>query len=189
LARKKRGGVMASPLYKAGVDLDTLFMARVNAKRAEVGIKVAGVDISNRYETIGGAAAIAATGFKAAGIDIGSLFRGVGAFNMVAGYYDTGAGNIYTGYYAPTGTGTLTPNTYAGSVIQYMMDLYSAGAPGFYLYIDGIHPQNFFTSLVINGHTFASAAAGYTAPSYTQWFWSGIHADLGSGGSYPVVMS
>lgn len=37
-----------------GVDLDTLFKARSSTKRADIGIRVGGVDISNRYEPTNG---------------------------------------------------------------------------------------------------------------------------------------
>jgi hypothetical protein len=59
-------------------DLDALLMARVNAKRADVGYAVAGVDISNRYEPIGNGTPIAATGFKSGDVDLANLFRNIG---------------------------------------------------------------------------------------------------------------
>ena len=58
-------------------DLDALFMARVNTKRADVGYTIAGVDISNRYEPIASGTPIAATGFKSGGTDLANLFRGI----------------------------------------------------------------------------------------------------------------
>ena len=71
---------MASGFVVAGRgDLDALFAARVSAKRADVGFAVAGVDISNRYETIGATTPIAATGYKAAGVDLANLFKGSGS--------------------------------------------------------------------------------------------------------------
>lgn len=69
---------MATGLLKTGVDLDTLFMARVNAKRADVGIlSNGGVDISNRFEPIGAGTPIANVNFKSVGVDIATLFRDI----------------------------------------------------------------------------------------------------------------
>lgn len=58
-------------------DLDSLFMARQNAARANVGFTVVGVDLANRYEPIGSASPIAATGFTSGGTDLASLFRDI----------------------------------------------------------------------------------------------------------------
>jgi len=57
-------------------DLDALFALRVSAQRADVGYKVANVDLSNRYEQIGASTPIVATGFKTGGTDLASLFKG-----------------------------------------------------------------------------------------------------------------
>lgn len=59
-------------------DLDTLFKARTSAKRADVNIKVLGIDISNRYETRA-TAPIAATGYATVGTDLAQLFENSGA--------------------------------------------------------------------------------------------------------------
>ena len=67
---------MTTTLYKAGVDLDTLFKARASAKRADVGIKYLGVDLANRYD-IRTSAAQANTGFRAAGVDLAQLFQDI----------------------------------------------------------------------------------------------------------------
>jgi hypothetical protein len=120
------------------------------------------------------------------------LFRNISAplttHAMVTGDYDTGAGAYYVGFYGVLAMGSLTPGTFGGYTINYMMDLYQDGADGFYLFIQGAHPQNFFTSLQINGHTFLSSAATYSSSSGTEWKWLGVLADLGAGGSYPVAM-
>jgi hypothetical protein len=60
-------------------DLDTLFLARVGAARANVGFTVGGVDLANRYEPIGTASPIAATGFRSGGTDLANLFRDINA--------------------------------------------------------------------------------------------------------------
>jgi hypothetical protein len=60
-------------------DLDALFQARANAARANVGYQVAGVDIANRFEQIGGGTPIAALGLQSAGVDLASLFRDIAA--------------------------------------------------------------------------------------------------------------
>jgi len=58
-------------------DLDTLFMARQSAARANVGFTVAGVDLASRFEPIGSATPIAATGFRAVSADLATLFRDI----------------------------------------------------------------------------------------------------------------
>lgn len=69
---------MTSNYKAAGVDLDSLFMARVNTKRADVGFDVAGIDVSNRWETIGDGTPRANVNYKAGGIDLAQLFRDIG---------------------------------------------------------------------------------------------------------------
>jgi hypothetical protein len=51
-----------SGYFSGGTDLDALFMARVNAARAAVGYQVAGVDLAQRFEPIGGGTPRAAVG-------------------------------------------------------------------------------------------------------------------------------
>lgn len=69
---------MASGYTSGGVDLDALFAARVGTARANVGLQVAGVDLAQRYEAIGAAAASAACGYQSGGVDLSSLFLGPG---------------------------------------------------------------------------------------------------------------
>lgn len=64
-------------LTASAADLDTLLMARVNTKRADVGFQVASVDISNRYEPIGSGTPRAATGFVVGTADLAILFRDI----------------------------------------------------------------------------------------------------------------
>jgi hypothetical protein len=112
-----------SGLFKAGVNLDTLFMARVNAKRADVGIRSAGVDVSNRWETIGTGTPIAATNIRSAGTDLASLFRNisqplthtVSAPSQVSGYCSrvtVGSCTATTSAALATVTGGVGPFTY-----------------------------------------------------------------------------
>ena len=71
---------MTCGLQRNGTDLDAIFMARVNAKIADVNIKSnGGVDISNRFEAKGSATAVAATNIKTAGADLNTLFRDIAA--------------------------------------------------------------------------------------------------------------
>lgn len=77
------------------VDLDDVFKARANAKRADVNFKVGGVDISNRYEqTIDGTTDIIPfnTYFKVGGTDLRYLFQDIDYFAIT-----------------PTPTPTMTP--------------------------------------------------------------------------------
>jgi hypothetical protein len=67
-----------SGYFSGGTDLDALFMARVNAARAAVGYQVAGVDLAQRFEPIGGGTPRAAVGYQSGGVDLASLFRAIG---------------------------------------------------------------------------------------------------------------
>lgn len=97
------------------VDIDTLFAPRVSAKRADVGYKVNGSDISNLFETSAGGDTIAFnTGFKTGGVDIGTLFA---ALSPVIQYYLTvysgsGTGLYISASYAPI-TASNAPTHYA----------------------------------------------------------------------------
>jgi hypothetical protein len=63
----------------SGVDLDTVFRVRLGVKRADVGYKVAGVDLSERYEKRGGTGMVAVTGYKVEGVDLNELFAPPGS--------------------------------------------------------------------------------------------------------------
>ena len=59
-----------------GVDLDTLFKVRSSTKRADVGIKTGGIDISNRYEPTNGSDQITAdTNIKTNNTDLRYVFQ------------------------------------------------------------------------------------------------------------------
>lgn len=69
---------MATGYEKGGVDLDTLFMARVNTKAADTGYKVAGGnDLSDEFEPIGDGTKIADVGYDDGGVDISNIFRDI----------------------------------------------------------------------------------------------------------------
>lgn len=69
---------MPSNIKVSSTDLDDLFEARTTAKIADVGYKVAGVDISNRYEKLASGSATTTTNYKTAGADLNTLFAGLG---------------------------------------------------------------------------------------------------------------
>jgi hypothetical protein len=194
---------MASGLFKAGVDLDTLFMARVNVKRADVGIKVVGVDISNRYEAIGAATAIANVGFKSVGVDLATLFRDINqslqTHTLTSAIYDAtaeiGSTTIYRGFSTHVfgGFGALAPTTYAGAQVQTILDGYFGGSSGniFLVEMAGVRAANFFSSITVNGITYLTSAASFGvgaaggAPS--SWSWPSM-AGL-TAGSYPIAIN
>jgi hypothetical protein len=78
---------MATGITVNGVDLDSIFKARVSAKRADVEFEVAGTDISNRYEpanTLSKSKITYNTGFIANGSDLKDLFmdKNYNPFNL-----------------------------------------------------------------------------------------------------------
>ena len=76
------------------VDIDTLFAPLTGTKRADVGYKVAGSDISNLFEPSAGGDLIGFdTNFKSGGTDIANMFKAISA-----------------GSPTPTPTPTLTPS-------------------------------------------------------------------------------
>lgn len=69
---------MTTGFEKGGVDLDTLFMARVNTKIADTGYEVSnGDDLADVFEGRNGGNQIANTGFEDGGVDLASLFRDI----------------------------------------------------------------------------------------------------------------
>lgn len=67
---------MPSKYTVNGVDLDTIFKARSSVKRADIGIKVGGVDISNRYEPTNGSDQITTnTDIKTNNTDLRYVFQ------------------------------------------------------------------------------------------------------------------
>jgi hypothetical protein len=182
---------VASGLLKAGVDLDTLFRARVSAKRADVGFKVGGTDISNRYETIGGAAAIAATGFKAASIDLASLFLGASQHSLTAGAGTVTPGYTFIGLFVSLAVGSITPTTFGGLQILAMADQTNTGDSsinGFIVQLNTVVAQSFFNTITINGRTYTSASSAFSTGSASQWRWP-TYAGLANTGVYPVGIS
>lgn len=76
-----------------GTNISTLFHARVNAKRADVGYQASGVDISNTYEAYHtGSTKAAATGFKQGANDLSDLFQKLNETGTVV--WTTTAGSI-----------------------------------------------------------------------------------------------
>lgn len=175
-------------------DLDALFLARVSAKRADVGLRVAGVDLSNRFEPIGAGTPIAATGFRSGGTDLASLFRSISqpltTHTLTAGRFFQSGFFEWLGFAIGT-MGSISPTTYGGVPINQMMDGNDgAGGPttfSVWLGQAGL-PQSFFNSVSINGRVFTSASAGFgTTGSVSMWNW-GTAAGLANGGVYPVGM-
>lgn len=112
---------MASGIARAGVDLDSLFLARVSAKIADVGYRVAGVDISNRYEGRGGTTAIANTGLTSVGVDLASLFRNISAplVALTARTASASAASIgATATYALSSTGDILASVSSSNVVD-----------------------------------------------------------------------
>lgn len=169
-------------------DLDALFLARVNAKRADVGFQVAGVDISNRYEPIGAGTPIAATGFKSGGTDLASLFRNIGepvatVLNLTAGFQST---NLFG--YKRGAFGALAPDVWKGVNVNELYDL----QPGtFRFVVAGTFAQGAFTSIVTNSKTFNSAAASTfnSSGGITTWIWNTQAAGFSSGNNYTVTIN
>jgi hypothetical protein len=191
---------MASGLLTGGVDLDSRFMARVNAKRADVGFKVGGVDVSNRWETIGSGTPIAATGFKAAGTDLASLFRNISeplgtSYALHATSYDTGFGSDGVGFSSIWAAGTLSPGAFKGQTITNMEDVLHniLGDPAFFQFVVvGAQVRGLFTSIVLNGRTFLSSSANFTAGgggADSYWSWPATTAGLVNGGNYTPLIS
>ncbi len=70
---------MANEYKYQGSDLASRFATRSSAKRADVGYKINGVDVSNYWEkTSGGDQINYDTGFKSGGVDFRYLFRSSG---------------------------------------------------------------------------------------------------------------
>lgn len=107
---------MASGYTVGGVDLDSIFMALVGTKRADVGFSVAGQDISNRYEPIGDGVVTNVTNYKSGvtPVDIGSLFRDIGEPLVTV----TLSGAVILGTGNPTGTAGLRVNS-DGTIDRY----------------------------------------------------------------------
>lgn len=117
---------MASGFAVAGTDFDSIFNPRVTAKRADVGYKVGGVDISNRYETsIGGDQRASPTGYKVSGADLQTLFQKLGYVPLSCGL-DTasatgsgvGTGPFSTNNVTATGAGGIAGYTYLWTYVS-----------------------------------------------------------------------
>jgi hypothetical protein len=175
---------------QVGVDLDSKFMARVSAKRADVGYQIGGVDISNRYEQIGTGTPIAATGYRSVGNDLAAYFRNINqplvtVVSITAGVYFTVIG------FVKDTCGAASPATYRGLPINGIYQGPDANTFSFSLFQTGMS-KNYFTSIVINGRTYLSANTtsfeNTAAYAYTTWLWT-PNAGLANGGVYTVTIT
>lgn len=112
--------------YKSGgTNLDSIFAARLAAKRPDIGYRLAGTDISNRYEPLrGGSPKVPATGIRVGGVDLNMFFDntsetpvnfsgtadaenfGIGAAGCEIGFRPNGT--MY-GFTSPSGPVTVSP--------------------------------------------------------------------------------
>ena len=179
-------------------DLDALFMARQNTPRANVGLRVGGVDLANRYEPIGSASPIAATNFRSGGTDLANLFRDIhqplaSLFTLNAGRLDGPGGYATIGYIRGM-HGSISPLTYGGIPIERLNDWFIPGYIlfDFWLAQESV-PQSFFTSITINGRTFLSSQAdayySSAGSGVTVWSWTAYDAGLVNSRSYPVQIA
>jgi hypothetical protein len=91
------------------VDIDTLFAPLTGTKRADIGYKVNGSDISNLFEPSEGGDTIAFnTGFKYSGTDIATLFK---ALSPIIQYYLTVYSGSGTGLYISASYAPITAST------------------------------------------------------------------------------
>jgi len=105
---------MATGYVSGSTDLDNLFQPRVSTAIANTNFRSnGGVDLAQRFETRGDAAAIANTGFRAGASDLAALFLGLGTTTdpiLSSGTFtagDNGAGLI--GYRNPASGYTAFP--------------------------------------------------------------------------------
>lgn len=80
-----------------------------------------------------------------------------------------GAAGAQRGYKQDTGLGSLTPNTFNGAEIVFLESRVVA-VTNTGLWTNGAQPQDFFTSITIDGVTLLSADATYTGAT---WTWTG----------------
>jgi hypothetical protein len=180
-------------IASGGSDFDSLFMARVNAKRADVGFLKDGVDISNRYEPIGAGTKIADVGYQKDGVDISNYFRNISqplgnSYSLVAGQGTTGG--FATIGFSRTFHGSISPTTYPPYTINKIIDW---GFSGYFFHFElntlGV-ASNYFTSIVCNGVTYNSSAAEYFSSSgVTVWRWRTQYSGMVNGGTYPVTIT
>lgn len=91
-----------------------------------------------------------------------------------------GAGLAY-GFSLAGGLGSVSPGTINGAIINNIQSSPGGAPPTLTVNLDGVLPQNWFTSITVNGFTFLTSAATFT-PQATQtiWQWNGdpFHAGL-----------
>ena len=83
--------------------LEDIFHPRGSiTKRADVGIRVGGSDISNLYAPIASGSATTATGFRAGGADLNTLFAGIGTVSTLGITGNTALDAVYGGWFGAT---------------------------------------------------------------------------------------
>jgi hypothetical protein len=112
---------MASDYTVNGVDLDTIFKARSSTKRADIGIKVGGVDMSNRYEPTNGSDQITTnTDIKINNTDLRYIFQNYNyapptySISRSASTVNEGSQATFTLTTTNVSNGTIVPYTITG---------------------------------------------------------------------------
>ncbi len=184
---------MASNLFKAGTDFDSIFAAIGSfTARAAVGIFTAGVDIASRYAPAVYGTPAANVNFVSttAGSDVGPLFAAIGTTGGYSGGLN--AAVIVAGVewgFIISFAGSVSPTSFRAFPIQ---DLYSNTTTNTTVFtIAGLSSNpgsNLFTTLKINAVTFTSSSAtyGYSGGTAT-WTWTG--SPINSPISYTVTIT
>lgn len=86
---------MASGIKSVGIDLDDIFSPKGTATAAATGIKVANVDINQRYLALSQGVSIPTTGIKVANADLNTIFGRVGALIIPFGSYSANSSDTH----------------------------------------------------------------------------------------------
>lgn len=183
---------MASGLVApSGLDLDSVLapLGSFTARAAVGFITSAGTDASSRYAPAIYGTAAAAVGFisaAAGGVDIGPLYAALGTTGAYSGTLTAVSVTGGIGYRTGFG-GSISPTTFRGNTIR---ELYvnTSGQTLFDIAIASNPGSNYFTQLVLNGHTLTTASATYTyTGGVALWTWS--TTAFSSVATYPVSIT
>lgn len=140
------------------------------------------IDVAGTYSLIATATEVA-TAYKPSAVVSDSFY--VGPYTLTSA--DLGSNT----FGKDTISGSIVPATFGGATVRQLKTAY-AGAPAPDAYtttfaLSGIHSQNLFTSISVNGFTFTSSSATFSGSN--TWEWQGSSGPLTTTGDFEITFT
>lgn len=94
-------------------------------------------------------------------------------YSVTVGFSSVPAYSIYN-YGYTVSIGSISPSTFTntGTPIVDLYVLVAGGTTQLIFSVNGVYPQNKFTTLVVGGNSYSSSSASYSTSTSTVWDWT-----------------